>query len=43
MIAATMRVPEEFDFLTHCFWNGSLERAKNLDEWVSKIVPQAVV
>lgn len=33
-----MRVPEEFDFLTHCFWNGSLERAKNLDEWVSNAV-----
>ena len=33
-----MHVPEEFDYLIGCFWNGSLERAKSLDEWVSNAV-----
>lgn len=33
-----MHVPEEFDYLTSCFWNGSLERANSLDEWVENAV-----
>ena len=33
-----MQVPKEFDYLTQCFWDGSLERARSLDEWVSKAV-----
>jgi len=33
-----MQVPEEFDFLIGCFWNGSLERASSLDEWISNAV-----
>lgn len=33
-----MRVPEEFDYLTQCFWDGSHEEAKTLEEWVAKAV-----
>ncbi len=33
-----MHVPEEFDYLVGCFWNGSLERANSLDDWVSNAV-----
>ena len=33
-----MLVPEDFKYLTQCFWNGSLEEAKTLDDWVSNAV-----
>lgn len=33
-----MKIPEEFDYLTQCFWDGSHARAKTLDEWVSNAV-----
>ena len=33
-----MRIPEEFDYLIGCFWDGSIEEAKSLDEWVSNAV-----
>ncbi len=33
-----MKVPEEFDYLTRCFWDGSHAEAKTLDEWVANAV-----
>jgi len=38
MMGTAMYVPEEFDFLIGCFWDGSLQRATSLDDWVSKAV-----
>ena len=33
-----MLVPEEFKYLTRCFWDGSHQEAKSLAEWVSNAV-----
>ena len=33
-----MQVPEEFDYLTQCFWDGSHEEANTLEEWVGNAV-----
>ncbi|MFA5948808.1 MAG: hypothetical protein WC807_00840 [Hyphomicrobium sp.] len=33
-----MLVPEKFKYLTRCFWFGSHERARSLDEWVTNAV-----
>lgn len=33
-----MHIPEEFDHLIECFWDGSIARAKTLDEWAGNAV-----
>jgi hypothetical protein len=33
-----MNIPDEFNYLVNCFWDGSIHEASSLDEWVSNAV-----
>ena len=33
-----INIPDEFNHLVNCFWDGSIHEASSLDEWVSNAV-----